>query len=72
VETISETFHFLPFLKAAIQFAPLIAIGLLGIYAGGSVIIGVLNFADCPEAAAEIDRQVAQAKIELRKKGVKL
>ena len=65
---------FLPprYSEIIIQFAPLFLIGLLGIYAIGSVIHGVLNFADCPEAAAEIERQVEEAKRELKEKGVKL
>mmetsp|Transcript_18647 Transcript_18647/g.18886 ORF Transcript_18647/g.18886 Transcript_18647/m.18886 type:complete len:106 (-) Transcript_18647:218-535(-) len=55
--------------KVVIQFLPFWAIVLLGAYAATSVVIGVLTFKDCPEAALEIEQQVRDAKIELKKKG---
>jgi hypothetical protein len=33
---------------------------------------GVWKFADCPEAAAEIEMQIKEAKLELKRQGVKL
>jgi hypothetical protein len=57
--------------SAGITYTPLFAVLLLGLYAAGSIIIGVANFSDCPEAAAEIDVQVKEAKAALLKKGVK-
>jgi dolichyl-phosphate mannosyltransferase polypeptide 3 len=53
-----------------IDYAPFWAIIVLGIYAGGSVVWGVLNFRDCPEAATEIEQQVVEAKKELQKRGI--
>ncbi len=71
---IADAVTFFPanYLKFTITFAPFIGIILLGLYAACSVIYGVWNFADCPEAAAEIERQIEEAKLELKKKGVKL
>jgi hypothetical protein len=54
----------------SILYAPLWAILLLGIYAVGSIGYGLLNFKDVPEAAAEIDRQIVEAKAEMTKRGV--
>mmetsp|Transcript_2378 Transcript_2378/g.5142 ORF Transcript_2378/g.5142 Transcript_2378/m.5142 type:complete len:92 (-) Transcript_2378:389-664(-) len=53
-----------------IVYAPVWAIILLGIYAVGSIIVGLVSFKDTPEAAAEIDRQVLEAKAEMKKRGI--
>ena len=53
-----------------IDFAPLWLIIVLGIYAVTSIYRGVVNMKDCPEAAAEVDRHVKEAKEELSKKGI--
>lgn len=59
-------------LRILIEYAPIWLIVSLGVYAVSSIGISMLNFKDCPEAAAEIDQQVKQAKAELTKMGVKL
>jgi dolichyl-phosphate mannosyltransferase polypeptide 3 len=51
-------------------YAPIWSIIVLGIYAVGSIIIGLISFKDTPEAAAEIDRQVIEAKAEMKKRGI--
>mmetsp|Transcript_18889 Transcript_18889/g.52760 ORF Transcript_18889/g.52760 Transcript_18889/m.52760 type:complete len:92 (-) Transcript_18889:1772-2047(-) len=56
--------------NSLILFAPVWSIVLLGVYAVASVIIGLISFNDTPEAAAEIDRQVLEAKAEMRKRGI--
>jgi dolichol-phosphate mannosyltransferase subunit 3 len=53
-----------------IVYAPVWAILLLGLYALGSVIYGVTTLKDCPEAASEIERQIVQAKAEMKKRGI--
>mmetsp|Transcript_122772 Transcript_122772/g.354897 ORF Transcript_122772/g.354897 Transcript_122772/m.354897 type:complete len:86 (-) Transcript_122772:224-481(-) len=53
-----------------VVYAPIWAILLLGIYAVASIAIGLANFKDFPEAAAEIERQVEEAKAEMKKRGV--
>ena len=53
-----------------VLYAPVWAVLLLGIYAVGSIAIGLANFKDFPEAAAEIDRQVQEAKAEMKKRGI--
>lgn len=54
----------------AIDYAPLWAILALGVYAAGSVIIGVATFESHPEAAAELEKEVAEAKAALKKRGI--
>mmetsp|Transcript_6223 Transcript_6223/g.9014 ORF Transcript_6223/g.9014 Transcript_6223/m.9014 type:complete len:104 (-) Transcript_6223:418-729(-) len=56
----------------ALRFGPFWAVFLLGLYAFLSVVHGVANLSDCPEAALEIEQQVKEAKEELKKKGVVL
>ncbi len=51
-------------------YAPVWAIILLGLYAVGSVILGLMSFKDTPEAAAEIERQIQEAKAEMKKRGI--
>jgi hypothetical protein len=53
-----------------IVYAPVGAIILLAIYGIGSIAYGVAVFEDMPEAAAEIDKQVIEARQEMRKRGV--
>ena len=51
-------------------YAPIWAIIMLGIYAVGTITHGVMNCKDFPEAATEIEKQVQEAKIEMKKRGV--
>jgi hypothetical protein len=53
-----------------VLYAPVWAILLLGVYAVGCIAVGLANFKDSPEAAAEIDQQVIEAKAEMKKRGV--
>ena len=53
-----------------IRYLPIWVILLLGLYAASSVIYGVIVFKDTPEAAAELDRQIIEAKQEMTKRGV--
>jgi Dolichol-phosphate mannosyltransferase subunit 3 (DPM3) len=53
-----------------VDYAPIWAIVLLGIYAVTSVATGVVQLKDYPEAAAEIEHQIAQAKTEMMKRGI--
>ena len=53
-----------------VLYAPAWAIILLGVYAAGSVILGLMSFKDTPEAAAEIERQIIEAKKEMKRRGV--
>jgi len=53
-----------------VLYAPLWAIVLLGVYAVVSIGIGLANFKDSPEAAAEIERQVQEAKAAMKKRGI--
>ena len=53
-----------------VDFAPLWAIIAVGLYLLSVLIIGVLSFEDCPQAAKELDEEVKQAKVELKKRGI--
>ena len=55
-----------------VYFAPLWFIVGLGVYAIVSIGIGVSTFKDCPEAAKEVEMHVEEARIELKKLGIKL
>mmetsp|Transcript_22461 Transcript_22461/g.27080 ORF Transcript_22461/g.27080 Transcript_22461/m.27080 type:complete len:108 (+) Transcript_22461:136-459(+) len=53
-----------------IWYAPVWAILALGFYAVVTIIHSVLTFDDCPQAAAEIDTQVREARAALVKRGI--
>ena len=53
-----------------IVYAPVWAIMLLAIYGIGSIAYGVAVFEDMPEAAAEINKHVIEARQEMKKRGV--
>ena len=53
-----------------VLYAPVWGILLLGLYAVSNIAIGLVNFKDTPEAAAEIEQQVKEAKAEMTKRGV--
>ena len=56
--------------NALVLYAPVWAIILLGLYAIGSVVLGLMSFKDTPEAAAEIERQILEAKSEMQRRGI--
>ena len=53
-----------------VLYAPVWSVLLLGLYAIISVILGTMSFKDCPEAAAEIETQIKEAKTEMKKRGI--
>jgi hypothetical protein len=55
---------------ALIDYFPMWILFCLAIYAIGSLVIGVANFSDCPDAAAEVERQAKEAKVEMKKRGI--
>ena len=57
-------------LDLLIDFGPLWAILVLGLYAASSVVVGVVNFRDCPEAAVELNQEIVEAKEELKRRGI--
>jgi len=56
--------------KLCIQYLPLLALLSLAVYAIVSIGMSMLTFRDCPEAAKELEEQVKEAKIALKKKGI--
>lgn len=57
--------------KILVNYLPIWAIILLGIYALSSVLYKVATFGDCPEAAVELSGQIEEAKQKLTKQGFK-
>lgn len=53
-----------------VKWAPVIAIFCLGVYALSALIVGVIQFKDCPESATELEKQVEEAKRELKKRRI--
>lgn len=53
-----------------VAYAPLWAILTLAVYLLTRLILGVLAYQDCPEAATEIEQQIRQAKVELKKRKI--
>uniref|UniRef100_A0A1I8BQP4 Dolichol-phosphate mannosyltransferase subunit 3 n=1 Tax=Meloidogyne hapla TaxID=6305 RepID=A0A1I8BQP4_MELHA len=67
-------FNSLPWLiKQRIQlliYSPLVLFASLGIYAVLTVIYGVATFNDCKKARESLIKEVAEAKEDLRKRGI--
>jgi cytochrome c biogenesis protein ResB len=53
-----------------IQYLPVWALVALAIYGISSIAIGVMTFRDTPEAAAELEGHIAEAKKEMTKRGI--
>ncbi len=53
-----------------IELAPLWVVIAIGIYLLTLLVHGVLNFKDCPEAAAELEQEIAVARVELKSRGI--
>lgn len=56
--------------RIVVDFAPLWGVLLLGLYAVTTIIYNVLTFNDCTEATKELERQIKEAKAEMRKREV--
>ncbi|KAI4499061.1 hypothetical protein M0802_005927 [Mischocyttarus mexicanus] len=52
------------------QFLPLIALLVFGLYATSVVLYRTCTFNDCNKEAAELKKEIEQAKKDLRKKGI--
>ena len=52
-----------------VQFLPIYAVLLFGIYSVVVILYRVATFNDCPEAAEELRKQISQAKEDLGIKG---
>ena len=56
--------------NAVVNYAPLWLVASIGVFAAYSIVSGVANLKDCPDAAKEIDRDVKEARVAMTKKGV--
>ena len=52
--------------KLAVIYAPVWGVLLLGIYLLSRLVLGVLSYRDCPDAAKEIEMQIAEARKALK------
>ena len=59
-----------PVLDVLVAFAPVLAIVGLGIFLLARLMLGVLAYQDCPDAAREIDRQVVEARTEMKRRKI--
>ncbi|XP_023327316.1 dolichol-phosphate mannosyltransferase subunit 3 [Eurytemora carolleeae] len=57
--------------KQLVLFSPLIAVAMFGIYSIIVIAYRVATFNDCEEAAAELQKQITEAREDLRDKGFK-
>ena len=53
-----------------IDFFPVWVIAVLGVYAALSVLYGVVQCKSYPESATELEKEVAEAKVEMKKRGI--
>lgn len=65
-----DEFDLSPTVSLMVTFAPALAVIVLGIFLLARLILGVLAYQDCPEAAREIDIQIAEAKAEMNRRKV--
>lgn len=56
--------------QTIIPYAPFLALLLLASYLLTRLIIGVLSFRDCPDAATELEKQIKEAKAAMKKLNV--
>ena len=56
--------------EAMIDYLPFWLLLCLAIYAVGSIAYGVVNFRDCPDAALEVERNIEEAKTEMKKREI--
>ena len=59
-----------PTLDLLVVFAPVWGVLTLGVYLLTRLIIGVFTYQDCPEAAEEIEKQIAEARAEMKKRRI--
>mmetsp|Transcript_4409 Transcript_4409/g.8504 ORF Transcript_4409/g.8504 Transcript_4409/m.8504 type:complete len:90 (-) Transcript_4409:186-455(-) len=53
-----------------VTYAPLWLVVGIGLFAAFSILSGVANLEDCPAAAKEVERDIQEAKIAMKKKGI--
>lgn len=63
--------HFLHRYEIFVLTLPIIVAGLFGIYAVFVVLYRVFTFNNCEEAAEELNKQIEQAREDLKSKGFK-
>jgi Dolichol-phosphate mannosyltransferase subunit 3 (DPM3) len=68
--TQNELVDSLPLVGVFISFAPAVFLLILGTYLLIRLFVGVLAFEDCPDAAKEIDCQIAEAKAEMKRRKI--
>ena len=69
-ESVIQVSSFPTATELAIRWAPLWGIVALGLYALIVIGHGMLAFKDFPEAVAELERQVVEARAEMKRRGI--
>jgi Dolichol-phosphate mannosyltransferase subunit 3 (DPM3) len=59
-----------PLTLLALSWAPLLAAVVLALYLLTLLVVGVASFRDAPEAAAQLGKDIAEAKDALRRMGI--
>lgn len=59
-----------PLALLALDWAPLLAMAVVALYLLTLLVVGVASFRDAPEAAAQLGRDIAEAKDALRRMGI--
>jgi hypothetical protein len=57
-------------MNVLVTFAPLLAVALLGVYLLLRLVLGVLAYEDCPDAAKVIEKQILEAKVEMKRRKI--
>jgi Dolichol-phosphate mannosyltransferase subunit 3 (DPM3) len=65
-----EDYSLSPAVNLLVTFAPIWAVLALGIFLLARLILGVLAYQDCPDAAQEIDRQIVEARVEMKRRKI--
>ena len=59
-------------LSFCLRQSPLACLVLFGLYSAGTVAWSVVTFPECPQAAVELQKDIVDARRDLRKRGVVL
>lgn len=65
-----EELHLSPGSSLLVTLAPVWGVIALGVFLLARLIVGVLGFRDCPDAAQEINRQIVEARAEMKRRKI--
>jgi Dolichol-phosphate mannosyltransferase subunit 3 (DPM3) len=65
-----DYFQFQTYTDIGVVLAPLWCVVGLGVYLLSLLLYGVLTYQDCPEAARELEKEISEAKNEMKQRGI--